>query len=221
MTDITSSSLDPEHKNADKAIRVHVHNPDGAAGKKDFLINPADREEHKNDKTPAQEFTYVAGCLNLRNDDFYDTDNTDKEILYGDFEAGTVVSKDYDASTGLNDAESNMNGVEGDSFTEASTFLAKHKAGTRGYAAYVDAEGHDLRKKAFYYTLADIAPDVDGQGDYSGGYPVAKTASSATPAERIARTDLTIWLEGWDHAIIDANVATYFNLGLTFEINRV
>ena len=35
---------------------------------------------------------------------------------------------------------------------------------------------------------------------------------------KIASLYLTIYLEGWDHAVIDEAAACKFNLGLTFEI---
>ena len=94
--------------------------------------------------------------------------------------------------------------------------------GTKGYLNFLqDGTGADLRNKAHYYSLYDIAPAVSGQGDYSAGHPVGRTLANENKNLRIARTDLTIWLEGWDHSIVDNNIGTKFNLGLTFEINRV
>ena len=110
----------------------------------------------------------------------------------------------------------------------ASTFLAAHDNGT-----YTANLGTVTLNKAKYDTLATIAPDVDAHGYYSGGKPVAHTETSqividdSNPenivydTQYIAYTDLTIYLEGWDHAIINEVISASFNLGLQFEVNRL
>ena len=37
----------------------------------------------------------------------------------------------------------------------------------------------------------------------------------------LARVNMTIWLEGWDFSIIDEEQDHMFDIGLTFEINKV
>ena len=262
LTDVTSSAMPVlnqetmkyETRAADKALRIHAHNKNAADGQeKDLTINPAIKEDGENTLTYEQQFTYVAGLLNLKKSGHYDTDIKGKEILYGDFAAvgnteedkqawlkdhlSTVTCKDepgegeYDASGWeINDVRNNVNGVtkEADGThditdeSNPSSFLAHHRNGTKGYLNFLDKEtGVDLRNKAHYYSLYDIAPTVSGQGDYSAGHPVGRTLANENKNLRIARTDLTIWLEGWDHSIVDNNIGTKFNLGLTFEINRV
>ena len=63
-----------------------------------------------------------------------------------------------------------------------------------------------------------ISPSDDGSGALTGGQPVCVTASTE---DHIARVDFTIYLEGWDHAVIDTEISHGFNLGLQFQINRV
>ncbi len=72
-------------------------------------------------------------------------------------------------------------------------------------------------KKAEYETFGTVGPEDDGHGNLTGGKPVTVTDSSTG----LATLDLTIYLEGWDHAVIDKEINHSFNLGLTFQINRV
>ena len=37
----------------------------------------------------------------------------------------------------------------------------------------------------------------------------------------LGRVDFTIFLEGWDHAIIDTNIEHSFQMGFQFGINKV
>ena len=70
---------------------------------------------------------------------------------------------------------------------------------------------------AQYDTIETIAP-AEVNGYYTGGKPVAHTDASDG---NIAYCDLTIYLEGWDHAIINDVINAEFNLGLQFEVNRL
>ena len=56
-------------------------------------------------------------------------------------------------------------------------------------------------------------------GVLSGNNYVCKTAeTSETATHNIGSFDLTVYIEGWDHATINQHGNEYFNLGLTFEI---
>ena len=51
------------------------------------------------------------------------------------------------------------------------------------------------------------------------GKRIATTGNEA--ANYLARVTLTIWLEGWDHSVIDEEIDHSFNLGIQFEIDSV
>ncbi|MBQ7243788.1 MAG: hypothetical protein IJS52_06250, partial [Bacilli bacterium] len=70
---------------------------------------------------------------------------------------------------------------------------------------------------AHYLCFDDVKPE-EHNGIFSGGYPIAHTSDDANS---IATTTLKVYLEGWDHCVIDDVINAGFNLGLQFEINRV
>ena len=86
-----------------------------------------------------------------------------------------------------------------------------------GDQVLVETDGVSLAKTAKYETLATIRPNDDGGGYLSGGTPLTRTDS----VDGLARLDVTIYLEGWDHSVIDKEIGHSFNLGLRFQINRV
>ena len=52
------------------------------------------------------------------------------------------------------------------------------------------------------------------------GIPIANTGTNADNYG-IGYSTMTIFIEGWDHTVIDKAVGYSFNLGLRFEINRI
>ena len=168
-----------------------------------FILNPSSEASEKG-------ATNLAGLLDLNGDEYYDFDpllNSDhQEIIYGDYEGSLTPS--------ANPTESDFVDVNGVGNDEPSTFVAKHAAGTQ---AYTSLEGLQP-KKAQYETLQTIAPDDDGSGHLSHGRPVCVTADDE---HNIAEMDMTIWLEGWDHSVVNQQMASGFDLGLQFQINRM
>lgn len=211
ITDITTAISASRY--ADRSFRVHVHNPLGEAGKKHFTINP---------KASTSGSTYVGGLLDLDKDGYYDSDILGNEYWYGPHTEGATIDKtSFAADTSYYDG--NINEVAGvtPSTDEGTTFLAKHKKDTLGYPDYIGEKAGnpvDYRLKADYLNLVDAAPD-NSSGFYEGGYPAAKTAGAE--GFYLGHTNLLIWLEGWDHSIVDAEIGSTFSLGLQFEINRV
>ncbi len=105
---------------------------------------------------------------------------------------------------------------------EDTVTLADYGIATVGTAAsgdkiLVETDGEWLAKKAKYETLASIRPYDDGGGHLSGGTPLTQTGA----VDGIAKLDVTIYLEGWDHVVIDKEIGHSFDLGLRFQINRV
>ena len=87
-----------------------------------------------------------------------------------------------------------------------------------GDKVIVTTEGTSLAETAEFETFNSIKPTDDGNGNLTGGKPVARTTDDA---DAIARLDLTIFLEGWDHSVIDKEIGHQFFLGLRFQVNRV
>lgn len=234
LTDVTTAVSGS--RIADRSLRVHIDNlaspllrVTGAATS--FNLNP--KAEH----VEGEDYNYVAGLLDLKKSGgYYDTDALGRELIYGDItmDRSTLYStsvmrdyKEFDATTELTDADSNINGVtpdevyQGDSETSKdtnTTFLARHRKGTFGFTSFYNKDGNDIRKKAEYMCLSQIKPTKNSAGDWEGGSPIATTANDDTG---IGRCDMYIYLEGWDHSIVDSQIDTAFSLGLQFEINRV
>ena len=210
-----------------KGLRIHFDN--GTPAER-FIVNVGDEREWDEDWTTerknseiANMYTPVAGVLDLDSNGYYDFANG-SEIIYGVY-SGTATNTHVQGGgdpTGLDD----VNNVYGDvtdpsekaallaDDENASTFLAKHLTGQNCYYGY---EGLTLGK-AYYRTVNSIKPN-DSQAVLSGGRVLCTTADSG--GKYLAELTTTIWLEGWDHAIIDKAVSHKFNLGLQFQIDLV
>ena len=178
-----------------------------------------------NPNSTSDSYDVVAGMLDLSGDGYYDYvgsmfDKSQRtELIYGiDNDSidtslvHTFTTSDYD---GVNAYEyNNINDyADVDENTEFNTFYAQHEVGTKGYVNY---DNIDL-PKAYYSGTNSIYP-VDDHGTLSGGRVLTSTSNDDLA---IATLDMTIFLEGWNHCIIDQTIGYYYNLGLTFQINRV
>jgi hypothetical protein len=178
-----------------------------------------------NPNSASDSYDVVAGMLDLSGDGYYDYvgsmfDKSQRtELIYG-IDNGSIdsslvhtfTSSDYD---GVNAYEYNNinNYADVDENTQFNTFYAQHEVGTKGYVNY---DNIDL-PKAYYSGTNSIYP-VDDHGTLSGGRVLTSTSNDDLA---IATLDMTIFLEGWNHCIIDQTIGYYYNLGLTFKINRV
>ena len=186
-----------------KALRLHF---DGATK---LILNPGVGKEADAGNTK------VAGPLDLNCDGFYDYD-ANGEILYGRYTknpghpAGNPSS--FASDTELDDVNNYVTAER----TAASTFYAKHKGETSGYTKS-DFATYITPNLAHYETLKSIKPTDNGAGYLSGGTPLAVTANNDAA---LAHLTMTVYLEGWDHAVIDDEISHKFNLGLQFQINR-
>jgi len=195
ITDAVAEAANASSGDIHEGLRVHIN------GENKFIFNPSATEEGS---------TKVAGLLDLNGDGYYDstaTYSSGEEIIYGDYEgeATTKVATSEDAA--------NLADVNNTSKNEPSTFLAKHKEGNTIYPS-LDAL---TIKEAQYKSLADVYPDVN-DGYYTNGIPVCITSNDS---KAIGEAELTIYLEGWDHVVIDNELSSMFNLGLQFEINKI
>lgn len=216
LTDVTAAAKG--EKDVKDALRMHISNqiPNADNAHKSFILNPAatpDTEDPNYD--PADPgITYVGGILDLNGDGVYDYGDAkvndvtrSVEYLYGE----CTVETGYGPSEFATTTYGNPNEAPGDA-THLSTFVAKHAQSVYGYTDYA----HVTRGEAEYLYFDQVRPQ-ENNGTFSGGYPITQTSQDTG----LGLATLTVWLEGWDHAIVDANIGAEFNLGLQFEINRV
>lgn len=181
-----------------KAVRVHFD------GDEKFIFNPS--------ATGTNKATKVGGVLDLNGDGYFDTDSIGfaggKEIFYGGYDGDLPTPVLCDEDSDLVD----INGTGNDS--AHTTFTASHEASMYCYNDISDVKVH----KAQYYTIDEMKPESDYIGHLSGGHVLCTTSDDEYA---IADLTMTVYLEGWDHSVIDAEINHKFALGLTFEINRV
>ncbi len=202
LTDATVAASG-ENERIREGIRIYFDQ-----GSNDFILNPSSEATEVG-------YTKVAGPLDLNVDGVYDYSDT-TEIMYGDYTNTPVVKGVYTGDNHLTDSTV-FDDVNQTGQTAKSTFVAEHLKGNSYYdTAAVTA---CAPKTAKYETLSTIAPVDDGSGNLSGGKPLTRTNNDSTSG--IARLDATIYLEGWDHVVIDQEVGHSFDLGLRFQINRV
>lgn len=205
-----ASSDNPDSK-IGHALRIYID------GTNQFILNP---NPELNVETGE---TVVCGALDLNPDHLYDTyfdgPNKDQEIIYGDY---TVTGT---TSTFVQDGEptvlSNINGVdlpEDFDYTKLgenrTTFLAAHADGMTCYTNYSGI----TKGVAQYKTIKAIQPDAT-HAKLVGGESLCTTTDES--GNFIANLDLTIWLEGWDHEVVDTAISHKFELNLQFQIDLV
>ena len=196
---LTEAVIEAE-MDAESTVRVFV---DGA---NTFLMQPSDEENEIGE-------TKVGGVLSLSTGDYYDYDSDMKEYCYGEFkndiEYSSLPASDYDVIK-------NMNHVA-DSST-ITTFNGKHYPGV--LVPDIDAAEPKVQEHAGF---GKVKPSVSSNGQLytdttnGNGIPVALTSNES----KVGYADVTVFVEGWDHSVIDQKVGYSFNLGLKFEIDRL
>ena len=184
-----------------ESLRIFARDPNVTS--RTYLLNPSSENSGSN---------AVAGMLDLDGNGYYDRvyDNgEDKyyEIIYGKNSYSGTPAYSY-----LSD-DSLLDDINETAASEATTFYAKHQGGT--YTTDYD----DLTiNRAYYYGYEDARPEVDTtDGSFINGLPITITDNTT----KIGYSTLTIYLEGWDHSVIDQALGYQFSLGITFEIDRV
>ena len=182
------------------SLRIFV---DGASK---FLMQPSDDENHVGS-------TKVGGTLDLIGNGVYDRDSDGNEYCYGEFvNTPTYSTTPYSGAATLD----NVNGVEDD--TVATTFLAKHEQGS-----YVPDLATAQPKVQTHAGVGKVKPSMDSRGQFyvdtenGNGLPIA----TSTNDTKIGYATFTIFVEGWDHSVIDQKANYEFDLELKFEIDRI
>ena len=119
------------------------------------------------------------------------------------------LSEPLAASSGLID----VNGT-GNSEVE-TTFTSRHYRGVKYFSDLSCITPH----YANYLGYSTVYPQKNDQGDFVGNYAVCRTGDET--ANYLGTFNMKIYLEGWDHSVIDSQLQNKFYLGLTFEINIV
>ena len=201
LTDAQAHASYANNGNVYKALRVYIDRLGDYED--DFIFHPT---------ANAAGQTKVGGVLDLGGDGYYDYDDDGNEVLYGEFNSDTGRS-----TTGYAGADE-IDDINGSDATELDSFTSKHKQGVKYYS---DLSSCGI-KTASYESLSSIAPKTSGGKleNYDEEHPtsISKTKGSDN---HLARVDMTIWLEGWDFSVVDKEQDHMFDIGLTFEINKV
>lgn len=200
---LTESVVQATGEHINESVRIFVEN-----SQRKFLMKPADQTMNRGE-------TKVGGLLDLDGDKTYDFDKLyGREYYYGDY-TGYVTHSTDPYNIPFDEAPyDNVNGVAGDS-PAASTFYAKHNSEAK--TVYLDQV---TPKVAAYETFGTVKPMTTESGAYYSdeyGIPLCSTESLSG----IGYCTMTIFIEGWDHSVVDKAAGYSFNLGLRFEINRI
>ena len=200
---VRASSLD--QGNVYKAVRMYVDR--GSDYEDDFILNPSATDKGA---------TIVGGVLDLTSDNYYDYDENGNEILYGEYETMGERKSSYAGADEI--ADLNGTGKTGEDY---DTFTAKHREGINYFENYENC----VFKKAEYESLSTIKPLQDEQTgvlhNKDEQHPTSVCRTKGEAGHYLGRVDMTVYLEGWDHSVIDEEYAHAFDLGLTFEINKL
>lgn len=199
--EIRASSIDDG--NIYKSIRIFVDR--GNDYEDDFILNPSASEVGS---------TTVGGLLDLSRDQYYDYDADDNEVIYGEYESIGGIKSAYAGADEIDD-------VNGTKRNECDTFTAKHRPGINYYDNYNSC----VFKTAEYECLNTIAPlkdEVSGVlHNKDAAHPTSVCKTGGVGDHYLGRVGFTIYMEGWDHSVIDLELEHAFDLGLTFEINKL
>lgn len=203
---LTGAAVQADYENIHEAVRVFIDN-----GNRRFLMKP-------NSTATTAGATNVGGLLDLDGDGTYDYNSNSaehREYYYGQY-TGTLAYAESEYGGSQADAPMvNVNGVEDTS--EPSTFYAMHNISSR----IINNLDAITPKVAEYETFGTVNPSLDPDtGDYivgATGIPITRTSG----VTGVGYATFTIFIEGWDHSVVDKAAGYDFNLDLKFEINKI
>ena len=97
-----------------------------------------------------------------------------------------------------------------------TTFTSRHAKDVKYFSNLDDCI---IPEYANYLGTDTVFPQKNAQGEYEGNYAVCRTGNDA--AHNLGLFKMKIYLEGWDHSVVDSQLQNKFYLGLQFEINIV
>ena len=200
LTHVNMAASSPE-SHVKEALRMYMDN-----GSSKYIINPSDLS------TEEVGATKVFGLLDLNKDGYYDRDNDGKEIVYGQY-----TGNPNDTFVPTSDTLANINGVADTS--NYTSFYGMHKKGNTCYNSFSGIDTSDGENGlAQYRPMGYMIPQDKPTGFDEYEKAICQTANDDNA---LAELDMTIYLEGWDHSVVDEELGYGFNLGLQFQINFV
>lgn len=195
------------------SIRLYIDRSNG----ENYILNPSSETDGD---------TKCAGVLNLTGggagNQFYDYDNDPssptfmEEHLYGKYDWKPGKNRENSLSEPL-EQTSNLVDVNGTgNSTKETTFTSRHYKGVRYFS---DLDSCINPHLAHYLGTNTVFPQKNAQGDLTSNYAVCRTGNAA--ANYLGTFNMKVYLEGWDHSVVDSQLQNKFYLGLTFEINIV
>ena len=218
LTDAKGAASSTNDGNVYKAMRIFFDrdNTDDDYPT-DFIVNP---------DADASGETRVGGLLDLSMDGYYDFDG-EKEVVYGEWDKNALADPSSLLDAAYNVSENapyyDLNGTgEEIPSSNANTFNSRHHAGIK-YYDYSTLNSVPFRT-AKYESLSTIKPVRDpstGKLSNPQGKVTSVCKTKGNTLNYIGRVDAYVWLEGWDFNVVDKEQFHSFDLGLTFEINKV
>lgn len=197
---LTSSNVKASGIKIEDSLRIFIEN-----SQRKFLMKP-------NDRTTNTGVTKVGGILDLDGDGTYDYDlASKKELYYGQYTGSLVYA---DEEYGIPKADAPYDNVNGVTDTSESTFYSKHNE-----EAYIIDQSQVTPKTVEYYPLGKVRPSTDADGKYYEGATGIKITTTDSE-DGIGYANFTIFIEGWDHVVVDKAANYSFNLSLKFEVNK-
>lgn len=185
-----SEILCKEYEDLKNGVRLHFKSDVNT-----FILNPS---------AITAGATALAGLQDLNFDEYYDYDfSTGKEYMYGQYEG----EAQYNYIT----EDTDFDDINHTGHTSASTFYSKHRQNKYVVQSYDNLQF----KYANYESIASITPTKKPDGSYVGGKPICITSNDD---DAIGYSDMTLWIEGWDHSVYDKAAGYRFLMNLTFNI---
>ena len=196
------------------SIRLYIDRTNGD----NYIFNPSSEDDGKD---------ACAGVLNLTGgsigNQYFDYDNDPasptymQELLYGDYEWKEGKSRENSLS-GPSEQDSGLIDVNNTGNTDVeTTFTSRHR---RGVKYFTDLANCITPHYANYLGTDTVFPTKNNvTGNLESSYAVCKTGNAAN--HYLGTFNMKVYLEGWDHSVVDSQLQNKFYLGLQFEINIV
>lgn len=196
---LTSANTQASGENIDQALRLFVEN-----SQRKFLMKPAD-------KGTTTGFTKVGGPLDLDNDGTYDYNLSDHHELYYGQSTGSFVwdSQEY----GIPKESAPYDNINEVTNTVESTFYSKHNI-----EAILPDYSRITPARVEYVPFGQVKPSVVDNQYVVGDTGIVIACTDST--DGVGYVTFTVYIEGWDHVVIDQAANYSFNLSLEFKVNN-